>query len=86
MKTSNEKNKLLGLEVIRFISAMAVLLWHYQNFSYIGDHSENFIREAQPFYSPLKLFYEYGQFGVQVFWCISGFIFFGNMEMPYLIS
>ena len=29
--------KLLGLEVIRFTCAMAVLVWHYHHFAMIGD-------------------------------------------------
>jgi len=74
--SAEPKNKLLGLEVIRFVSALAVLIWHYQHFSYVADAPVNFIRESQPFYPLLQLFYEYGYLGVHVFWCISGFIFF----------
>lgn len=71
-----QNNKLLGLEVVRFISALSVLVWHYQHFFYIGKKPTDFIREQQPLYSLLSLFYNYGFYGVQVFWCISGFIFF----------
>ncbi len=71
-----QNNKMLGLEIIRFISAFSVLVWHYQNFFYIADKPINFIREQQPLYHFLSFFYEYGYRGVQVFWCISGFIFF----------
>lgn len=70
------KNKLLGLEVIRFISALSVLVWHYQHFFYISDKPSNFVKEQQPAYLFFQLFYDYGNYGVQVFWCISGFIFF----------
>lgn len=55
---------------------MAVLFWHYQHFSYIADKPTDFVREEQPLYSIFSLFYDYGYYGVQVFWCISGFIFF----------
>lgn len=75
-RTSPTNNKLLGLEVVRFISALSVLLWHYQHFFYIADKPTDFVRELQPFYSWLYFFYNYGYYGVQVFWCISGFIFF----------
>ncbi|MFV5384334.1 acyltransferase family protein [Acinetobacter junii] len=71
-----DTNKLLGLEIIRFIAAFSVLIWHYQHFYYIKDAPENFIRHNQPYYNILSLFYDYGFFGVQIFWCISGFIFF----------
>jgi peptidoglycan/LPS O-acetylase OafA/YrhL len=71
-----QKNKLLGLEVVRFISALSVLVWHYQHFYCIANKPTDFVREIQPFYSILFIFYDYGFYGVQVFWCISGFIFF----------
>ena len=71
-----QNNKLLGLEVVRFISALSVLVWHYQHFFYIANKPTDFIREQQPLYSMFSLFYDYGFYGVQVFWCISGFIFF----------
>ena len=72
--------KLLGLEIIRFLSALAVLLWHYQHFFYVAEKPLNFQRSSQPFYGPLQLFYAYGNYGVQLFWCISGFIFFWKYQ------
>jgi peptidoglycan/LPS O-acetylase OafA/YrhL len=69
-------NKLLGLEILRFISALAILFWHYSNFTYRDGKYTDFVRENQPFYAVWKSFYDYGHLGVQVFWCISGFIFF----------
>jgi peptidoglycan/LPS O-acetylase OafA/YrhL len=71
-----QNNKLLGLEIVRFISAFSVLVWHYQHFFYIAEKPTDFIKEQQPLYSVFSLFYDYGFYGVQVFWCISGFIFF----------
>ena len=47
------ENKLLGLEIMRFISALSVLIWHYQHFAWPG----NFIREEQPLYRYLNIFY-----------------------------
>ena len=67
--------KMLGLELVRFTCALAVLVWHYQHF-YQAAGSPAFVRASQPLYGALTLFYEYGQFGVQLFWGISGFIFF----------
>ena len=69
------ENKLLGLEIMRFFSAISILILHYQNFGYISVASTNFIREQQPLFSFLKIFYNYGYLGVYVFFCISGFIF-----------
>lgn len=69
--------KLLGLEVLRFLSAVAVLVWHYQHFWFVGaEPSTDFVRSDQPLYAFFRLFYEWGVYGVQVFWFISGYIFF----------
>src|SRR4051812_39451788 len=68
--------KLLGLEVLRFACAMAVLVWHYQHFTFMGSApGPDFVREQQPFFGLLGFFYEYGALAVPVFWTISGFVF-----------
>jgi peptidoglycan/LPS O-acetylase OafA/YrhL len=69
-------DRLLGLEAIRFIAAFSVLIWHYQFFAFVTDLPVNFVKEQQPFYSILRVFYDYGAWGVHIFWCISGFVFF----------
>jgi len=76
MSSHDKNSKLLGLEVLRFISAIAVLFWHYQHFSYVADKAVDFVTEQQPLYHAFALFYRYGFYGVQIFWTISGFIFF----------
>jgi peptidoglycan/LPS O-acetylase OafA/YrhL len=81
-EATGQKNKLLGLELIRFASAFAVLVWHYQHFFYVASKPTDFVREQQPFYSLLSLFYDHGFYGVHVFWCISGFIFFWKYRIP----
>ena len=73
-------HKLLGLEVLRFIATIAVLLWHYQHFYYVGTQLTGFERSAQPFYTLLMPLYTFGHYGVQVFWAISGFIFFWKYQ------
>jgi peptidoglycan/LPS O-acetylase OafA/YrhL len=70
------EDKLIGIELLRFVSAVAVLIFHYQHFAFVGTSQIGFHTADQPFYSALTLFYAYGFYGVQVFWCISGFIFF----------
>ena len=69
-------NKLLGLEVLRFLTAFAILVFHYQHFSYVADKPVGLVEERLPFYGWLHVFYDVGNHGVWVFWCISGFIFF----------
>jgi peptidoglycan/LPS O-acetylase OafA/YrhL len=75
MRPSADGGKLLGLELLRFLAAFAVLVWHYQHFAFNGA-AIDVVRAAQPFHTVLRLFYEYGWYGVQIFWSISGFIFF----------
>lgn len=70
------QDTLLGIELLRFVCACAVLLWHYQHFSYDANQAHGFDPLRQPFYGALSFLYRFGLYGVQVFWCISGFIFF----------
>ncbi len=79
-ETSGDNQKLLGLELFRFICAFAVLVYHYQHFAYVGHRAENFRPFDQPFYPSLSYFYDVGYYGVQLFWCISGFIFFWKYQ------
>jgi peptidoglycan/LPS O-acetylase OafA/YrhL len=74
--TSPATSKLLGLEGLRFLATFSVLIWHYQHFAYVGDKPVDLIRSELPFYGLLLPFYEVGEYGVWIFWCISGFIFF----------
>ncbi|MEJ2793941.1 acyltransferase [Iodobacter sp. LRB] len=71
-----KNNKLLGLEVLRFIAAFSVLIWHYQHFSSMTSSSSIFIINRQPFYGLLSFLYNYGFYAVQIFWGLSGYIFF----------
>ncbi len=68
-------SKLLGLELVRFACAMMVLIWHYHHFAMVGDGSA-MLRPHEPLEWLLYPFYHFGLFGVQVFWAISGFIFY----------
>jgi peptidoglycan/LPS O-acetylase OafA/YrhL len=74
--STSSAEKLLGLEALRFVAAFAVLIWHYQHFSYVADKPVNFVPSEMPFYGLLSPLFEAGEYGVWVFWCISGFIFF----------
>jgi peptidoglycan/LPS O-acetylase OafA/YrhL len=75
VEASRVPGKMLGVELARFICALAVLVWHYHHF-YQASGSPAYVRTAQPFYPLLSLFYEHGKYGVLLFWAISGFIFF----------
>jgi peptidoglycan/LPS O-acetylase OafA/YrhL len=69
-------NKLLGLEVLRFLTAFAILIYHYQHFSFVADKPVDLVQEHLPLHGLLQVFYRFGASGVWIFWGISGFIFF----------
>ena len=68
-------DKIVGIECLRFFSSLSILFWHHQHFGF-GAAGIDIIRSEQPFYPLLKPFYQFGDLGVQIFWVISGFIFF----------
>ena len=73
---NSKSQHLLLIEIVRFFAAFSVLVWHYQHFTYVNFEHIDFKVSAQPFYDLLWPFYDRGLLGVQVFWAISGFIFF----------
>jgi peptidoglycan/LPS O-acetylase OafA/YrhL len=76
-KPSNKpSNKLLGLEVLRFLAAFAILVFHYRHFAFVADRPVGLVNDRLPLYRLLHVFYDHGPYGVWIFWCISGFIFF----------
>lgn len=68
-------SRLIGLEALRFLAAIAVLVWHYQHFMFVGHDELPWDPSRLPFSRLLAPFYTYGYEGVELFWCISGFIF-----------
>lgn len=69
-------NKLPGLELLRFLTAFAILVYHYRQFAFVGDKETNLRLDQLPFHWLLGPFYDSGPYAVRIFWCISGFIFF----------
>ena len=65
------------IDLLRFLGCLAIAIWHYQHFSFVGDALPDFHVAQQPFYDWASLFYEHGgRFRVQTFWSISGFVLF----------
>jgi len=61
--------------LLRGICSLAILIWHYQHFFFIGaGRPAGWDLSIQPLWHLLKPGYIYGQFAVQMFWCISGLI------------
>ncbi len=56
---------------------LAVVFWHWQHFFFLGDRADpSFVRAAQPAYSTFFLLYQSGSLAVDLFFSISGFIFY----------
>jgi peptidoglycan/LPS O-acetylase OafA/YrhL len=70
--------RLYLLDVVRGCGALSVVVWHYQHFFYIEPSklAPGFERASQPFYPLFWLLYEHGGRAVQMFFVLSGFVFF----------
>jgi peptidoglycan/LPS O-acetylase OafA/YrhL len=74
-----QEHELAGIEILRFVCAFAVLIWHYQNFFLFGEWIPAVgaaLRPTLPLYRALSVFYDNGSLAVPFFWVISGFIFY----------
>jgi peptidoglycan/LPS O-acetylase OafA/YrhL len=83
-KPSSSK-EFAGLEIARFLCALAVTFWHYQHFFMKGVGTGALAADQiakLPLYWLFGFFYNNGHFAVPVFWMISGFIFFWKYSAP----
>lgn len=65
-----------SLDAIRGLAALSVVVYHWKHFFYNGTVLSNYDNLAQPFYSFLFVFYKKGYFSIDLFFLLSGFIFF----------
>lgn len=68
--------RIYSLDVLRGIAALVVVFWHWQHFFYEADHPKYFRVSDQPFYDLIPFAYQRGNIAVELFFCISGFVFF----------
>ena len=69
--------RLYALDTLRGFAALSVVLWHWQHFFAIsGTFEDGWQKSSEPFYVFLKPFYEEGWAAVDLFFALSGFIFF----------
>jgi peptidoglycan/LPS O-acetylase OafA/YrhL len=77
-----DRTRISGIELLRFGAALTVLVAHYNHFFVYGYASELPSIERQPLFALLSPLYRYGTRAVEVFWCLSGFIFFYKYAEP----
>ncbi len=66
------ENRVASLEILRFLSSISVVIFHYQNI--LIQNNSDLISEL-PFSNLINILYTYGYYGVHIFFTISGFIF-----------
>ena len=71
--------KYYSIEILRLLTSLAVIIYHYRLFFGPSNTYSSLdfleIRDKLPFYSFLEYFYNYGIYGVHIFYAISGFVF-----------
>ena len=71
--------KFFSIEFLRFLSSLSVLIYHYRLFfnplNILSEDNYDLTKNELPFFNFIKLFYEFGFYGVHVFFAISGFVF-----------
>lgn len=69
--------RLHSLDALRGVAALSVVFWHWQHFFALrGFYPSGWKRNAEPLYWLLKPFYEHGWAAVDLFFPLSGFVFF----------
>lgn len=76
MRTAEIPKRFYSLDVIRGFAALSVVLFHWRHFFYKCTNSLAFESTKQPFYYLFSLFYQKGNLSVDLFFSISGFVFF----------
>ena len=69
--------RLYSLDVLRGVAALAIIFWHWQHFFGIrGTWQAGWSRLQEPGYALFKPLFEEGWVAVDIFFAVSGFVFF----------
>lgn len=70
--------RLYLLDVLRGLASLSVVLWHYQQFYFVAPNrlADGYLRSWEPLYFLLWPVYMYGAVAVELFFILSGFVFY----------
>ncbi|HEY3638896.1 MAG TPA: acyltransferase [Rhizomicrobium sp.] len=69
--------RLYSLDVLRGVAALAIIFWHWQHFFGLhGTWEAGWSRGQEPGYALFKPLFEEGWVAVDIFFAVSGFVFF----------
>lgn len=69
--------RLYSIDALRGVGAIAIILWHWQHFWAVrGTWQAVWSRADEPFYWAFKPLYDQGWAAVDIFFAVSGFVFF----------
>jgi len=72
----NKLERFYSLDVLRGIAALSVVFWHWQHFFYSGTKPGTFDVTRLPFFEWMFVLYTKGYLAVDLFFSLSGFIFY----------
>jgi len=76
-------SRFYSLDVLRGIAALSVVFWHWQHFFIpFNIYGALFSADKEPLFKVFFVFYKHGNLSVQLFFCLSGFIFFWLYSKP----
>ncbi len=76
MKPAAIPERLYLLDLLRGLAALAVVFWHWRHFFSIGTEPAALQMDRMPFFSLFSPLYKVGGLGVEMFFSLSGFIFY----------
>lgn len=78
IKTASLPERFILLDLLRGLAAFSVVLFHWKHFMFApgAESASATMLQSQPFYDTLRVIYDQGFRAVDLFFCLSGFIFY----------